>query len=174
MTLALELLHLLPAIGVLLILVSVLMSLRKKKQKMGKQITAREQVERSRQERAMRGDLEHLMVEIEQLTRRFSAQLDAKAMHVEKLIREADQRIARLEEMESQVRSRDGAGSAEPVMSSRLTAELESAREPAEASDPLSRSVCKLADEGLDPREIAGRLGEHVGKVELILALRRV
>lgn len=38
--------------------------------------------------------------------------------------------------------------------------------------DPLVRSVHELADEGLDAREIARRLDEQVGKVDLILALR--
>lgn len=43
---------------------------------------------------------------------------------------------------------------------------------PAEAADPLSRRVYGLADEGLGPADIAKRLDEQIGKVELILALR--
>lgn len=38
--------------------------------------------------------------------------------------------------------------------------------------DALARSVYALADDGHDSLEIAHRLREHVGKVELILALR--
>jgi hypothetical protein len=38
--------------------------------------------------------------------------------------------------------------------------------------DPVTRRVYGLADQGLTPVEIAGRLEEQVGKVELILALR--
>jgi hypothetical protein len=41
------------------------------------------------------------------------------------------------------------------------------------ALDPLTRSVYELADGGLAAVDIARRLDEQVGKVELILALRR-
>ncbi|MBX3385470.1 MAG: hypothetical protein KF768_02760 [Phycisphaeraceae bacterium] len=41
------------------------------------------------------------------------------------------------------------------------------------APDALQREVCRLADEGMTPIDIAKRLGQHTGKVELILALRR-
>jgi hypothetical protein len=40
------------------------------------------------------------------------------------------------------------------------------------ATDPLTRQIYELADEGQTPVEIARRLDEQVGKVELILALR--
>jgi hypothetical protein len=40
--------------------------------------------------------------------------------------------------------------------------------------DPLARQVYQLADTGLAPADIAQKIGEHVGKVELILALRSV
>lgn len=40
------------------------------------------------------------------------------------------------------------------------------------SNDPLSRRVYGLADEGLAPPEIARKLDEQIGKVELILALR--
>lgn len=42
----------------------------------------------------------------------------------------------------------------------------------AEPADPLSRRIYGLADEGLPPSEIAKKLEEQIGKVELILALR--
>ena len=40
------------------------------------------------------------------------------------------------------------------------------------AVDPLTREVYALADAGLAAAEIARRLEQHTGKVELILALR--
>ena len=41
-----------------------------------------------------------------------------------------------------------------------------------EPVDPLAKSVYSFADQGLDPAAIAAKLNEHVGKIELILALR--
>lgn len=43
-----------------------------------------------------------------------------------------------------------------------------------DTSDPVMREVYALADEGKSAREIAAELNEHAGKVELMLALRRV
>lgn len=39
--------------------------------------------------------------------------------------------------------------------------------------DAIAREIYRLSDSGLPPVEIASRLGQHTGKVELILALRR-
>ncbi len=44
--------------------------------------------------------------------------------------------------------------------------------EPVKTPDPTTASVYKLADAGLSPVEIAQRIDEQIGKVELILALR--
>ena len=46
-----------------------------------------------------------------------------------------------------------------------------SAAEPPD--DELTASIYRLADQGTDSQEIARITGEHVGKVELILALRQ-
>ncbi len=43
-----------------------------------------------------------------------------------------------------------------------------------DTSDPVMREVYALADEGKSAMEIATQLDEHAGKVELMLALRRV
>lgn len=40
--------------------------------------------------------------------------------------------------------------------------------------DPLTRGVYNLADQGYAPVQIAQELEEHIGKVELILALRAI
>jgi len=42
----------------------------------------------------------------------------------------------------------------------------------APSGDLVSRKVYELADEGVPSVEIAKRLDQHLGKVELILALR--
>lgn len=43
---------------------------------------------------------------------------------------------------------------------------------PAMSTDQISEQIFRLADSGVAPAEIAKRLGQHTGKVELILALR--
>ena len=55
-----------------------------------------------------------------------------------------------------------------------MTASATEENEPtaATSNDPLAASVYELADAGVDPIAIARQLNEHVGKVELILALR--
>lgn len=151
---------LLPA-GLGLVVLGLFMSLRNRRKRNASQPTAREQLERSKQTHAMRGDLEELMVEIERLTRRFASQIDTKTADLELLIREADQRIADLRQATADVpraRSRD------PFADETASTAV---------ADPLSRHIFDLADQGLAPVEIARKLNEHVGKVELILALRK-
>lgn len=159
---------LLPA-GLLLITVALLARLRKRRRRAavagsgeGGGITARERLERYRQEKGVRHDLESLMVEIEQLAKRMGSQLDAKTVQLEALIRQADDRLDQLR------RASDGG----PVTGS-ATAEPPAAPAGPSDADPLARSVCELAEQGLSPIDIARRLDEHVGKVELILALSK-
>lgn len=149
--------------GIALVALSLLMRLRKRRQRQGLEPTAQEKVERMRQLRGMRGDLEDLMVEIEALARRFSAQLDAKSLQLEKLIEEADRRIERL------------AGAAGPQERPRGLGDPQTPPPSPEAiapDDALARAIHDLADQGVAAADIASRLGEHIGKVELILALR--
>lgn len=150
--------------GVVLVTICLLMSLRNRRRRQAIQPTPQERVEHIRQLRGMRGDLEDLMVEIEQLAKRFGAQLDAKAVQLEKLIADADEKIARLKDLPAQASAPAPAGA---TPKSRPLP-------PAVPDDPLARSVYELADQGVDPPDIAQRLNEHLGKVELIMALRSV
>lgn len=167
--------ELLLPLGVVLILASVMMSIRKRRKRAENTITAREQLEQSRQTKAMRGDLDQLMVELEQLTRRFSAQLDAKSIHMEKLLDAADQRIAQLKAFQA---DQSAAGTTSPSAAIEAASAPKQAAPPQEAEpataaeDALSKSVFELADQGLSPMQIARELDEHVGKIELMLALR--
>jgi len=151
-----RLIDLMPFVGILLIVVWLMMMWRTRRKRLAGRQTPMERVERYHQERGVRQDLEQLMVEIEQLARRFSNQLDAKSLRLEKLLREADEKIAKLE---------DG--------SAPQTAPPPPAPVALPAEDDLTRNVYRLADAGHDPAAIAQQLSEHVGKVELILALRR-
>jgi seryl-tRNA synthetase len=162
----------LPFLGVVLITVSLMMGIRKRRRRSHAKGTARDRVEELKQHQAVRGDFEQLMVEVEQLSKRFGAQLDAKTVQMERLIEEAEQKIAELKQLE-QARQATNQSSVTQASSSKPQATASTATESSTPDDTLKRSVCGLADQGHDPIEIARRLNEHVGKVELILALRK-
>lgn len=154
-------LNLTPFIGAMMIVMWLMARLRKRGRPHGPLPTAGEQLEKVRQVRGIRGNLEDVMVEVEQLSKRFSAQLEAKSIQLNKLIEHADQRIALLKQLEShqQTPPVSPAPSAAPVTT--------------EPENETAQSVYRLADAGNNPIEIARITGEHVGKVELILALRQ-
>jgi len=144
--------------------------------------TPHEQIERNRQLRGMQGDLETLMVEVEQFAKRLGAQLDAKAATVEKLLRDAEVKIEELRRLDAARSDPQGGETSAGV--SKARSGTRSRPRPAAAAgratiaatappaDALAQRVYDLADAGHDAHEIARRLDEHIGKVELILALR--
>lgn len=215
--------NLIAAAGILLIIMGLMSSLRKRRHREATtpRLTPEEQRERNRQLRGMRGDLEELMVEIQQLAQRFGTQLDAKAIDLESKLTEADaklaalnQAIARLEQAgqlpatpSSQSlgqsvgqpsppttahktdpavttsqpmangQAEANAGTAEsrprdadPTVAAPAVSPVERSADP--PVDPIAAEVHRLADEGLAANDIAAKLSEHIGKVELILALR--
>lgn len=109
------------------------------------------------------GSIHRTMAEATELAQRLGAQLDNKAHRLELLIEDAEHVIERLE------RAEKGDRPAHP-RTPRLTGDDEPASDQA---DPATRQIYALADEGLDAVEIARRLDQHLGKVQLILALRR-
>jgi hypothetical protein len=101
--------------------------------------------------------------ELEDLAGKLVAEIDAKAARLERLIAEADARLTAL----------DGA----LHQGARPHAARQQAGRPGTAGsegfmDPISSQIYALADEGLPPVEIAQRLDQHTGNVELVLALR--
>lgn len=160
------------------------------------QLSPKERMERvrteARREDPAQAQVRTLMVEAQELTRACSAQLDTKAAKLESLIEEANATIARLEAARSGEHvtpaMRPATG---PVTNEQLaqvgfpverqtvhtrpqTAEraLDASR-PSLTSDPTSDRVMELARKGFTPVQIAQELGEQVGRVELMLALRR-
>lgn len=99
-------------------------------------------------------DLRRLMAEATELAAALSAQLDERAERLQRLIDEADARL----------------GTRLPRDEPAGVHEEEPRAIP--AADPLAQRIFDLADEGLTPVQIAQRLDQHTGKVELILALR--
>ena len=125
------------------------------------------------QQRTVERQMQNLLVELSEMTRQLSAQLDTRAAKLEQLIKDADERIARL-----------GGGNGEPAPRLVFPVEPESheaappsppppAPAPAVVElDPRHAEIYSLADEGRDAREIAAKLNRPSGEVELILALR--
>lgn len=122
--------------------------------------TPSERLEAIRREAQLRQASDSGMAQSLELAQRLAAQLDGKAARLERLIADADDRLRRLE------RALAAAEQAPAPMNGQSAAA-------AAGDDPMLRKVYALADEGLPPVEIARRLGQHTGKVELILALRQ-
>jgi hypothetical protein len=179
------------ALGIMLVITSLMMGIRKRRRRAGQTLSPREQVERLKQQGGMRHDLESLMVEIEQLAKRLGAQLDAKTVQLERLLDEADSRMAaiqtRLQANRSNPPARDPAPFATaPAPDTAAVTTTDSAARPNQPDAPanpsasdlaakdqaLRQSIYDLTDQGRSPVQIAQQLDEHVGKVELILALR--
>lgn len=166
---------LIPA-GLSLICLWLMIRYHKRHQRLtqARRLTAGEQVERTRQYRGVHGDLEQLMVEVEQLAKRFAAQFDAKAVQIEDLVRAADMRIEALQKLVEHKPTGDRDGATGPADGEIPLTPVTTP--PTPSTDPptqeLSRHVCSLSDAGMAPVDIARELTEHVGKIELILSLR--
>ncbi|MEM1072275.1 MAG: hypothetical protein AAGB48_11195 [Planctomycetota bacterium] len=100
--------------------------------------------------------------------RELTAVLDTRIETLDVLIGQADDRLARLERsMRSQSPSDTGAHAGPRLQTAAASEHGES------TIGSAKREIYALADQGLSPSEIAQRLNQHTGKVELILALRR-
>lgn len=102
-----------------------------------------------------RDPVERLMAEATELCQRLATQMDAKAAVLEALIDRADEAATRLERARS-------AGS--PPRTPGAVPNPE---------EPMQRRVFELADQGLSSRDIAAKVGQPQGHVELMLNLRR-
>lgn len=111
--------------------------------------------------RVVASDSQGLAADLHDTARRLGAQLDNKAHRLEKLIEEADQRIAALGHRTGPA---ENASDGAPAPPTRSNGERQ--------IDSLTQEVYEQADAGRSAVEIAQRLDEQVGKVELILALR--
>jgi hypothetical protein len=126
------------------------------------------------QQRAVERDMSNLLVELSEMARQMTAQLDTRAAKLELLLKEADDRIETLRSMGG-----NPAGSATgSTAADRLEGVIQEARAALGPSlseqkiDPRHAQVYDLADEGHSPQEIARRLDRPSGEIELILALR--
>lgn len=110
---------------------------------------------------------------LHRLAREVMADLDARAQRLEALTAAADQRIAEL-----RVLTQAGTPPARLHAPARAGGAMGSAPadrtdDQATGPDALSTRILALAEQGHTPVQIAQRLGQGVGTVELVLALNR-
>ena len=169
-------------LGVALVTTSLLWRVRRRRRAAAMDEESRdEQLERLKQQRGIRGDLEDLMVEIEQLAKRMSAHLDAKTMHIEKLLAEADAKIEAIERLNRSALTGDGAPASHDLLRANpetvangVDQAVHATRDVgSQVADPLAATIYEMADEGMDADAISRKLEEPIGKIELILALRK-
>lgn len=108
-------------------------------------------------------ELGEVMAELDHLSREIHAKIDLKLATIQKLIRDADQRIDLLSRLE-----RSAAG--QPSLDVQLKSE---APDQITEDDGPHDAIYRLADSGYSSLQIARELARHTGEVELILSLRR-
>ncbi len=152
-------------LGVLVIGVLMMISVRSKiAARNANKSTARQTLDQLRRYAGRTDDQDAASSHFLETTQQLMAQLDNKAERLEQLLAQADQRIADL-----QATSVRAPQQRTPAAQSHLIVEVS----PQPVVDPLTQSVYELADAGADPVEIAQQIDEQIGKIELILALRR-
>lgn len=112
------------------------------------------------QQRAVERDMSNLLVEMSEMARQITAQLDTRAAKLQALIDEAERKIVELDRLRD---SREPSSHDKP------------AEAPPAALPPINpryQEIYTLADGGSTAPEIAHRLNRPQGEVELILALR--
>lgn len=113
------------------------------------------------QQRAIEREMSNVLVELSEMARQITAQLDSRSAKLEVLIEEADRRIAKLNEAAADSPAGACAGQAASV-----------AGEPVAPVEARYQMIYDLADQALSVQQIARQLGRPRGEIELILALR--
>ncbi len=127
-------------------------------------------------QRNVERQMQTLVVELSEMARQLTAQLDTRSQKLEMLLQEADEKIAALRQ------ANNAANPGGSEFSSSAPARMTSADreawtirpQPAAAPgiDPQHQQVYSLADQGTAASDIARQLNRPRGEVELILALR--
>jgi len=119
-------------------------------------------------QRSVEREMSNLLVELSEMARQVTAQLDTRAAKLESLMQEADRKIAQLADL-NQAPARTGSDAHQ------ADAEVQAAATAvpiAPAPDPRYAQIYSLADQGSSAHEIARQLNRPRGEIELILALR--
>jgi cytochrome c-type biogenesis protein CcmH/NrfF len=107
---------------------------------------------------ALHEDMGRLLADLESLSTRIEKEVLSKKAQIDASIAQADKRIAALRILTEAARG------AEAVSGSAARAA---------SSDERRQTIYRLAEQGLSVEQIASKLGERHGEVELILNLRR-
>ncbi len=139
---------------------------------------ARQRYARMTQEVHAKKDLEAIMVELDELARQIHGRIDTKYAKLEAVIRDADARIEQLSRLTNA--SRKSSSLDVTVTDNTPTYATKPVSKPAlkksanKATPPhMHEEVYRLADAGIAPVDIAGKVGRMTGEVELILSLRK-
>lgn len=118
------------------------------------------------QHRHVEREMETLLVELSEMSRKMTAQIDSRSTKLQLLIEEADQKI-------EQLRAAQAAAPRSAIDRYRIMDVEPNPPDDVEASiDPRHAEVYMLADQGRSTAEIADGLRRPRGEIELILALR--
>jgi hypothetical protein len=125
------------------------------------------------QQRNVERQMQSLLVELSEMARQITAQLDTRSQKLEMLIQDADQRIAALKQFEKQPPDRPAVIAYSPAMTRNISIPEPAADVPVEQHQiEQHQTVYALADQGRSASDIARELDRPRGEVELILALR--
>lgn len=131
------------------------------------------------QQKSLERDMQNVIVELSEMTRQMTSQLETRAAKLEQLMTDADAKLAELRSATENARptSVDHPAEFTAIASDVITPAQTSTNRPAmrlvtEHTEDRWAEVYRLGDEGLTLPEIARRLARPNGEVELILALR--
>jgi hypothetical protein len=122
------------------------------------------------QQRSVERQMQNLLVELSEMARQISAQLDTRSAKLELLIQEADAKIAQLTHLRGA--QSDKHQPSEPQRESAVKPTFRLDEPVTVPPDPQHAEVYTLADQGKTARQIADVLNRPSGEIELILALR--
>jgi hypothetical protein len=117
------------------------------------------------QQRNVERQMQNLLVELSEMTRQITAQLDTRTQKLMMLIQDADERIAELKKREN----------AQSIAQQNSWPTLSESLVPKNIPDPVDEQhqpIYSLADQGKSASDISRELNRPRGEVELILALR--
>lgn len=165
--------------GLVVLIASTNRRIRKSRRMSEEPVRNRQEL-KQRETAAVR-DVEQVMIELDQLSGEVHERLDSKIARLERLIGEADARIARLSSDVTVTSNRRldvtlDAESPQRPWSTNADSPREGSAPAPSRPEALSQhaTLYRLADEGLSTAEISKKTGRLAGEVELILSLRKV